>query len=100
MAGAADNLHAGWKLGGALFAIDATEKRVGALLTARGATLLDTIQRTAARLSREGPLPYRQLGVLALAETFDPPAAEAQRFEIAREYARAQFRTARTDVAP
>ena len=98
MAGAADDLHAGWKLGGALSSIGATEQRVGALLTARGRTLLDTIQRIAVRLAREGPLPYRQLGVLALAETLDPPAAEALRFEIARDYARAQFHSERDDA--
>ncbi len=95
MAGAADNLHAGWRLGGALSSIKATERRVGALLTARGGNLLDTIKRTAARLAREGPLPYRQLGVLLLAETIDPTAAEALRFEIARDYAREQFHSRR-----
>jgi hypothetical protein len=95
MAGAADDLHAGWKLGGALADAGATERRVGALLMARGSTLLDTVQRTAARLARVGPLPYRQLGVLALAETLDPAAAEAMRFQIARDYARAQFQSER-----
>ena len=98
MAGAADNLHAGWRLGGALADAGATERRVGALLTARGSALLDNIQRTAARLARVGPLPYRQLGVLTLAETLDPAAAEATRFQIARDYARAQFRTERENT--
>jgi hypothetical protein len=95
MASAADDLYAGWKLGGALSSVGATERRVGALLTARGANLLDTVQRTSARLAREGPLPYRQLGVLLLAETIDPAAAEALRFEVARDYARAQFQSGR-----
>jgi hypothetical protein len=45
-----------------------------------------------------GPLPYRQLGVLVLAETLDPAAAEATRFQIARDYARAQFRTERQNT--
>jgi hypothetical protein len=98
MAGAADDLHAGWKLGGALADAGATERRVGALLTARGGTLLDTIVRTSARLARAGPLPYRQLGVLALAETLDPAAAEAMRFQIARDYARAQFHSERPNT--
>jgi hypothetical protein len=98
MAGAADDLHAGWKLGGALADAGATERRVGSLLTARGGTLLDTILRTSARLARVGPLPYRQLGVLALAETLDPTAAEAMRFQIARDYARAQFRSERPNT--
>ena len=93
MAGAAGDLHAGWKLGGALADAGATERRVGALLTARGKTLLDTVQRTAARLALAGPLPYRQLGVLALAETLDPPAAESMRFQIARDFARSQHRS-------
>jgi hypothetical protein len=98
MAGAADDLHAGWKLGGALADAGATERRVGALLTARGGTLLDTILRTSARLALAGPLPYRQLGVLALAETIDPAAAEAMRFQIARDYARAQFYSERPNT--
>jgi hypothetical protein len=98
MAGAADDLHAGWKLGGALADAGATERRVGALLTARGNTLLDTILRIATRLAQVGPLPYRQLGILALAETLDPAAAEATRFQIARDYARAQFRSERQNT--
>jgi CRISPR-associated protein Cse2 family len=91
MAIAADDLHPGWKLGGAMSKIGATEQRVGSLLTARGPALLAAISRTAMRLAREGPLPYRQLGILALAETLDPGAAETTRFEIARDYERSQY---------
>jgi CRISPR-associated protein Cse2 (CRISPR_cse2) len=93
----AQELHAGWKLGGALSDIGATERRLGALLTARGDTLLDTVKRTAARLSREGPLPYRQLGRLVLTETLDPEDAEVLRFAIARDFARAS-RRAKSDA--
>jgi hypothetical protein len=93
MARAAGDLHAGWKLGGALADSGATERRVGALLTARAKTLLDTVQRTAARLALAGPLPCRQLGVLALAESLDPAAAESMRFQIARDFARSQHRS-------
>jgi hypothetical protein len=84
----AEDSHAGWKLGGALAEIRATPQRLGALLSARDETLLETVKRTAARLGREGPLPYRQLGKLLLADILDPDAAERLRFEIARDYAR------------
>jgi hypothetical protein len=85
---AAPDAHAGWKLGGALAAIRATPQRLGALLNARDETLLETVKRTAARLGREGPLPYRQLGKLLLGDLLDPQGAETLRFEIARDYAR------------
>ena len=98
MAGAADALHAGWRLGGALAEVGATERRVGALLTARGDALLDTVQRTASRLASNGPLPYRQLGVLVLAEALDSEAAESMRFQIARDFARSQQHSERKNA--
>lgn len=85
---AANEAHAGWKLGVALADIKATPQRLGALLNARGETLLELVKRSAARLGKEGPLPYRQLGTLLLADLLDTDTAEKLRFEIARDFAR------------
>ena len=86
---AASELHAGWRLGRALAEAGATPQRLGALLTARGEALIETLRRTAARLGREAPLPYRQLGKLLIADLIDPRAAEDLRFAIAQDFARA-----------
>jgi hypothetical protein len=93
---AANELHAGWSLGRALADIGASEQRLGALLTARADALIDQVKRTAHRLGREGPLPYRQIGKLLLADLLDPVAAEDLRFQIARDYARSTRASARS----
>jgi hypothetical protein len=85
-----DDLRA-WGLGRDLCAVGMTDRRLGALLTARDAALRDTVRRLARRLARDADgLAFEDLGKLLVFSGWREDAAEATRMKIARDVARAQ----------
>jgi CRISPR system Cascade subunit CasB len=70
-----------------------SEARVNRLLAARGAAFRAQVRRAARILAGAGvPLPYRELGLLVLAERRQEQVAERLRLGIARDYWRTRPR--------